>query len=95
MDYYDLARIYLRSRAVPPLLTATLRPFQELANGTAEQQYEFALRWRDGQGLPRSRTGYLNWLEHAAFGDYPPALHEYGKRRLAGEIGTDGEEYKL
>ena len=75
---------------MPRLLTEELLPYQEIADGPPEQQYEFALRWRDGQGLPKSREGYLNWVRRSALGGFPPALYEFGLARLAGEIGVIG-----
>jgi TPR repeat protein len=89
-DYVDEAKYYLRSREVPRLLAEELLPYQEIADGPAAQQYEFALRWRDGQGLPKSREGYHNWLTRSARGGFPPAQHEFGLARLAGEIGILG-----
>ena len=89
-DYINAAKYYLRSREVPGLLAEELLPFQEIADGPAEQKYEFALRWRDGRGLPKSREGYLNWLSEAALGRFPPAQYEFGLARLAGEIGILG-----
>ena len=72
-------------------------PLQEIADGPAEQQYEFALRWRDGRGLPKSREGYHNWLTQAALARFPLAQYEFGLARLAGEIGIlgafDGAEW--
>lgn len=89
-DYAEAAKFYLRARKMPELLAAQLSRFQEISDGPAEQQYEFALRWREGQDLPASREGYLNWLMRSALGRYPLAQYEFGKAGLAGEIGIYG-----
>ncbi len=96
-DYHGMAMFHLWSGDVPRLLVEELSPYQEMADGPPERQYEFALRWREGQGLPKSREAYLSWLVMAALGGLPPARYELGLARLAGEIGMlgafDGAEW--
>lgn len=89
-QYADSAKFHLRFRKMPRLLAEELLSFQEIADGPAERKYEFALRWRDGRGLPKSRKGYFNWLTEAVLGGFPLAQYEFGKAGLAGEIGIYG-----
>lgn len=89
-DYLDAAKYYLRARKVPRLLAEELERFQEIADGPPEQQYEFALRWREGRGVPKSREGYFNWLTESVLGGFPLAQYEFGKAGLAGEMGMYG-----